>query len=82
LSVLGWHKQFKGISHVEITNEENVHPFEFILQGQTTNQDYYVEILKQLHGAVRKEGLNFGPTIDFSTTTTLNLTSHFLSSSF
>jgi hypothetical protein len=25
--------------------------FEFILQGQTVNQAYYVEILKQLHEA-------------------------------
>jgi hypothetical protein len=35
--------------------------FEFIPQGQTVNQAYYVEILNQLHEAVHRKGLNFGP---------------------
>jgi hypothetical protein len=52
-------------SHVEITNEDNAHHFlltsfdikgtlhfEFIPQGQTVSQAYYVEILKRLREAV------------------------------
>jgi hypothetical protein len=38
--------------------------FEFIPQGLTFNQAYYVEIFKQLHETVRRKGLNFGPKID------------------
>jgi hypothetical protein len=41
----------------------NVVHFEFVPQGQTVNQAYYVEILKQLHEAVYRKGLNFGPLI-------------------
>jgi hypothetical protein len=42
-------------SHVKITNEDNIKSFvhfEFIPQGQTYNQAYYVEILKRLDEAV------------------------------
>jgi len=60
--VYEWYKRFKESSHVEITNENNacfynkgtVH-FEFTPQGQTTNQAYYVEILKRIREAVRRK---------------------------
>jgi hypothetical protein len=51
-------------SHIEITNEDNVHHFlryqgtvhfEFIPQGQTVNQAHYVEIRKRLREAVRRK---------------------------
>jgi alpha-L-fucosidase len=51
-------------SHVEITNEDNAHKFfryqgivhsEFIPQGQSINQAYYVEILKRLFEAARRK---------------------------
>jgi len=46
------HKVFKENSHIEITNKNKPHHldikgiahFEFIPQGQTANQAYYVEI--------------------------------------
>jgi hypothetical protein len=40
-------------------------PFEFILQGQSTSMKLCIE-----------NGLNFGPTIRFSTMTRLQLTKH------
>jgi hypothetical protein len=36
--------------------------FEFIPQGQTVNQAYYVEILKRLHEAVRRKIPKLGPS--------------------
>jgi acyl-CoA thioesterase FadM len=36
-------------------------PFEFIPQGQTLNQAYYVEILKQLREAVHRKRPEFWP---------------------
>jgi hypothetical protein len=57
--------------------------FEFIPQSQTIDQAYYVEIVRQLREAVhRKESLNFGPLIGFSTTTILQVTKRSLPSSF
>jgi hypothetical protein len=59
--VFEWCKQFKGasmsesqIKRVLITffRIKDIVHFEFIPQGQTVNQAYYVEILKQLHEAV------------------------------
>jgi hypothetical protein len=42
--------------------KSNVH-FEFVPQGQTVNQAYYVETLVRLRETVYRKGLNFGPTI-------------------
>jgi hypothetical protein len=36
---------------------KNIVHSEFIPQGQTVNQGYYVEIVKRLREAVRKKGL-------------------------
>jgi hypothetical protein len=52
--------------------------FEFIPQGQTVNKDCRVEMLN----LCIQKGLNFGPTIEFSTTTVLRLAKSSLSSSF
>jgi hypothetical protein len=56
--------------------------FDFILQGQTVSQSYYLEIFKWLLEAVHRKSLNFGPTIRFSTMTMLQFTRRFLPSSF
>jgi hypothetical protein len=36
--------------------------FEFIPQGETENQDYHVEVLKQLHEAVRRKRPELWPS--------------------
>jgi hypothetical protein len=69
-SVFKWHKRFRESSHVVITNEGSalaffdikciIH-FEFISQGQTVNQAYYVEILKRLHEAVHRRRSELWP---------------------
>jgi hypothetical protein len=56
--------------------------FEFIAQGPSVNQDYYVEIRKRLREAVRKKDPNFGSVIESSTITMLQLTRRSLSGSF
>jgi hypothetical protein len=53
-----------------------------IHKAKQYDEDYYMEILKWLSEAVLEKGLNFGPTIRFSTMTVLQLTRHSLSSSF
>jgi hypothetical protein len=65
-----WHKLFKEGLHVGITNEDRAHQYlryqgyvhlEFIPQGQTVNQAYYVEVLKRLHGAVDRKRSELWP---------------------
>jgi len=56
--------------------------FEFIPQGYTINHTYFMEILRQLHEAVLRKGLNFGPVMGISTTTVLQLTRCSMPSSF
>jgi hypothetical protein len=80
-----WHKWFKESSHVEITTEDNAHyfvtngtvHFEFIPQGQTVNQAYYVELLYSYEKLYTEKDLNFGPMTGFSTMTLLHLTRHY-----
>jgi len=50
--------------------------FEFIPQGQTVNQAYYMEILKQLCDTVCREGPQLWPNNWISTMTVLQLTRH------
>jgi hypothetical protein len=46
----------------------------FDIKGQTVNQAYYVETVSSYVKLCVDEGLNFGPTIGFSTVTKLQLT--------
>jgi hypothetical protein len=84
LTGFDWYKRFEGSSHVEISNDDITHHFvryQFISRGQTVNQAYYVEILKRLRKLCLEKGLNFGPTIEFSTMKMLQLTRRSLLSS-
>jgi len=80
LSVFQWHKWFKGgcknveddersgYSRSHRKNENDDKARNLVHSNRPTiNQAYYVEILRQLHGAVCRKGLNFGPTIRFTT---------------
>jgi hypothetical protein len=71
-SVFEWHKQFKEdhISKLQMKamlitffNIKGIVHFEFIPQGQTVNQAYNVEILKQLHEAVFRERPEIWPSV-------------------
>jgi hypothetical protein len=82
IGVSEWHKWFKE-GHKNMENEDNAHHFfdvkgtvhfEFIPQGQTLNQIYYMEVLKWLHEAVHRKRPALGPRNGFSTVTMLQLT--------
>jgi hypothetical protein len=65
--------------------DENVGQIQNLMHSDrrlSINQDYYVEILKLLHEAVGRRGLNLDPTTRFSTIIMLQLTRRSLSSSF
>jgi hypothetical protein len=66
------HKR-KQCSSLPSTSRGSVR-FEFIPQGQTVNQAYYVELLMRLRETVRGEIPYFNRTIEFSTITMLQLT--------
>jgi hypothetical protein len=56
--------------------------FEFIPQGQTVNQAYYVEILKQLHEAVHRKRPKLQPNNSVLLHDNAPAHKHSLSSSF
>jgi hypothetical protein len=56
--------------------------FGSIAQGQTVNRTYYMEIFNCYMKLCVGKGLNFGPTIGFSTVTMLHLIRRSMSSSF
>jgi len=49
-----WVSQMKTLL-ITFFNIDGIVHFEFILQGQTADQAYYVEILKRLHEALRRK---------------------------
>jgi hypothetical protein len=72
--------QMKTMLITSLDIKGNIH-FEFITQGQTVNEAYYVEVLQRLREAMRRKGLKFGPTIGLLTMTMFQLTKRSLSSS-
>jgi hypothetical protein len=56
--VFDWHKRFKE----DRDDNEGFVNFEFISQGKTVNQAYFVEILKQLLETVRRKRPEFQPS--------------------
>jgi hypothetical protein len=59
---------------VTFFSTKGVNQFEFILQGQTVNQESYMEIFKRLREIVHRKKPNFGPTIEFCTMTMILIT--------
>jgi len=56
-------------SHVKVMlmvffDSEGVVHYEFLSQGQTINEEYYLEVMQRLHEAVRKKDLMRGGRID------------------
>jgi hypothetical protein len=91
-SIFEWHKQFKESINVEITNEDSAHHFIWYqvycslwIHFTRPNSQTKLIMWKYWSGCVKlcvEKGLNFGPTIGFSTMTVLRLTRCSLSSSF
>jgi hypothetical protein len=89
-SVSEWHNRFKESSHVEITDEDNAHHFLryegcYSLWIHSMRPKSQRNLLCGNNEAVKlclEKGLNFGPTIWFSTIRMLQLTRNSLSSNF
>jgi hypothetical protein len=85
-NVFEWHKWFKESSHVEITNENNAHHFfsisrvlftlNLFCKAEQSTELFTWRYQNSFMNLCREKGLNFGPTIGFSTMTMLQLTRH------